>query len=144
MADSIKKPIPKNQRELSISRQDTLTSNPNNAVTPLPQFVNPNTPPENTTFRGNQISVKGDVTKPFTISLEDNDEAIQYYFENVIKPRTYQNGTVIDIPIIYGNQERWKAVQKDGYYRDKNGKIMAPIIMFRRTSLEKIGVLVIS
>ena len=44
---------------------------------------------------------------------------------------------MIDIPIIYGNPERWKAVQKDGYYRDKNAKIMAPLIMFRRTGMEK-------
>jgi hypothetical protein len=137
MADNIRKPIPKNQREISISKQDALLSNPNEGITPLPQFVNPNTPPQNTTYRANQISVKDDTTKPLTISLEDNDEAIQYYFQNVIKPKVFQNGTTVDIPIIYGNQERWKGVQKDGYYRDKNGKIMAPIIMFRRTSVEK-------
>lgn len=39
--------------------------------------------------------------------------------------------------MIYGNPERWKAVQKDGYYRDKNSKIMCPIIMFKNTSVEK-------
>lgn len=137
MADNLKKPIPKNQREISISKQKALTENPNNSITPLPQFVNPNTPPENTTYRANQLSVKGDEEKPYTIGLEDNDQAIQHYFQNVIKPRVYQNGTMVDIPLIYGNQERWKAVQKDGYYRDKNSKIMAPLIMFRRISLEK-------
>ena len=28
-------------------------------------------------------------------------------------------------------------MQKDGYYRDKNGKMQAPLIMFKRDSLEK-------
>jgi hypothetical protein len=137
MADNIKKPIPKNQREISISQQDALGSNPNNAITPLPQFVNPNTPPENNNFRAREISVKGDTQKPFTVGLEDIDESIKYYFDNVIRPQVYQNGTMLPIPVTYGNPERWKAVQKDGYFRDKNGKIMAPVVMFRRTGLEK-------
>jgi len=137
MADNIRKPIPKNQRQLSIQQQDPLLENPNSAVTPLPQFVNPNTPPQNNTYRAQQISARNDTTRPFTIGIQDIDESINYYFENVIRPQVYQNGAMIDIPIIYGNPERWKAVQKDGYYRDKNAKIMAPLIMFRRTGMEK-------
>ena len=137
MADNIRKPIPKNQRQLSIQQQDPLLENPNSAVTPLPQFVNPNTPPQNNTYRAQQISARNDTTRPFTIGIQDIDESINYYFENVIRPQVYQNGAMIDIPIIYGNPERWKAVQKDGYYRDKNAKVMAPLIMFRRTGMEK-------
>ena len=137
MADNIRKPIPKNQRQLSIQQQDPLLENPNSAVTPLPQFVNPNTPPQNNAYRAQQISARNDTTRPFTIGIQDIDESINYYFENVIRPQVYQNGAMIDIPIIYGNPERWKAVQKDGYYRDKNAKIMAPLIMFRRTGMEK-------
>ena len=33
-----------------------------------------------------------------------------------------QNGVRREVPIIYGAPERWKSFQKDGYYRDKNGK----------------------
>ena len=33
--------------------------------------------------------------------------------------------------------ERWKGVQQDGYYRDKEGKIQTPLIMFKRDSVEK-------
>ncbi len=65
------------------------------------------------------------------------DEVIFYYFENVIRPFVYQNGERREVPIIYGSPERWKSVQKDGYYRDKNGRIMSPIIMFKRNSLTK-------
>ena len=137
MADKIRKPVPKNQREISISQQTPLLDNPNNAVVPLPVFANENNPATAKNYRAEQISVKGDTTKEYTVGIGDIDETISYYFNNVIKPEVYQNGTTIPVPIIYGNPERWKAVQKDGYYRDKNSKIMCPIIMFRRASMEK-------
>ena len=86
--------------------------------------------------RGNIIKRDDDV-KDISIGLLDHDEAINYYFNNIIKPSVVTNGERIDIPLIYGNPERWKGVQKDGYYRDKNGKIQTPIIMFKRDSVEK-------
>lgn len=137
MADKIRKPVPKNQRQVSIDQQNSLLENPNSAVTPLPVFRDTTDPATMNAFRANQISLRDDTVKPMTIGLEDSDQAIMYYFKNVIKPQVYQNGTMIDIPVIYGNPERWKAVQKDGYYRDKNDKIMAPVIMFKRTSFDR-------
>jgi hypothetical protein len=88
--------------------------------------------------RGKQISFNGDNTKPISIGFEDIDNAIKYYFENIIQPSVIQNGQRINVPIIYGSQERWKSYQKDGYYRDKNGKIMLPIIMFKKENIEKL------
>ena len=137
MADKIRKPVPKNQRELSISEQNALLSNPNTAVVPLPVFKNETNPATAKGYRAQQISVKGDSDKPYVVGLQDIDEAILYYFENIIKPSVEQNGTRIAVPIIYGNPERWKAVQKDGYYRDKNGRIMCPVIMFKSNTVEK-------
>ena len=61
-----------------------------------------------------------------------------YYLQNVIKPFVIQNGQRIEVPIIYGSPERWKSVQKDGYYKDKNGATMLPLIIFKRDSIEKI------
>lgn len=89
------------------------------------------------TSRAIQRTVRNDDKGDFTVGIKDIDESIVYYFNNVIKPSVIQNGNRKTVPIIYGNQERWKAVQKDGYYRDRNGKIQAPLIMFRRESLEK-------
>jgi hypothetical protein len=57
--------------------------------------------------------------------------------ENIIKPTVIQNDRQIPVPIIYGSPERWKSVQADGFYRDKNGKIMTPLIMLKRESFEK-------
>jgi hypothetical protein len=83
------------------------------------------------------MSFKGDTVKPFVVGLQDIDEAIMFYFQNVIRPFVYQNGVRIEVPVIYGSPEKWKSVQKDGYYKDKNGAIMAPLIMFKRDTMDK-------
>ena len=69
--------------------------------------------------------------------LKKYDEAIMYYFNEVIKPSVIINGNRVNVPLIYGSPERWKSVQKDGYYRDKEGKIQVPLIMFKREGLTK-------
>ena len=94
--------------------------------------------PENLVTRANQISVDiEDNTKPFTLGLQDIDEAVFYYFNNVIQPSVIQNGNKVFVPVSYASQERWVSVQKDGYFRDKNGKVMYPIIILQRTGFEK-------
>lgn len=87
--------------------------------------------------RGTITSRKDDTVQDVSIGLQDHDEAIIYYFNNVIKPSVIINGNRTNVPIIYGSPERWKSVQKDGYYRDKEGKIQTPLIMFKRDSVEK-------
>lgn len=119
-----KKPVPKSQAELFQKEIDPIlgTGKP-----PIPNLKK----------RENQRSIKGDNVKRFTVGLRDIDETIIYYFNNVIKPTVMQNGSKINVPILYGSPERWKAVQKDGFYRDKNGKIQAPLIMFKRDTVDK-------
>jgi len=85
--------------------------------------------------RAYQISVKNDTEKDFYIGLEDIDSAVNYYFNDVLKLSVVQNNTKLTIPIIYGTPENWKSVQADGYYRDQNGKLLAPLLMFKRTSV---------
>ena len=74
-------------------------------------FPGPDTRPS--TLRGNQISRKDDKEKNIGILLQDHDEAIMYYFNNIIKPQVIVNGDRTNVPIIYGSPERWKGVQKD-------------------------------
>lgn len=137
-----RKPIPKSQKQISnelvnpyINPETGETlGNPNQSE--FNQFT-----PENQSGvdfnRSEKLSFKDDKTKPFSIGIQDIDESVLYYFENIIKPFVIQNGVRIPVPLIYGSPEKWKSVQKDGYYKDKNGKIMSPIIMFKRDSLEK-------
>ena len=118
--------LPKRQSQLSQAAIDTY----NNAQKhPTPDVIRNN--------RGYQRSVKNDEVKQFNIGLRDIDETIIYYFNNVIKPSVTQNGKRLNVPVMYGSPERWAAVQKDGFYRDKNGKIQTPLIMFKRDSIEK-------
>ena len=119
-----RKPIPKSQVELS---QETITPYLNNGKAPVPANKK----------RENQRTRKNDDTKDFTVGLKDIDTAIVYYFQNVIKPSVQQNGIRVPVPFIYGSPERWASIQKDGYYRDKDGKMQAPLIMFKRDSVEK-------
>jgi hypothetical protein len=98
-------------------------------------FPGPDTRP--TSNKGQHISRKKDTVQDISINLQDHDEAIMYYFNNVIKPSVITNGNRTKVPIIYGSPERWKSVQKDGFYRDKEGKIQTPLIMFKRDSVEK-------
>lgn len=132
MAERGKKPIPKTQRELSKSFQEPYV-NPETGET----RGNPNDSAYDSKNRGNHVSFKGDTTKPFSLGFKEIDEAIFYYIENVIKPTVQQNGVVQKVPVIYGSPERWKQIQKDGYYRDKKGKIMNPLITFKRNNIEK-------
>ena len=98
-------------------------------------FPGPDTRPS--ANKGDQTSRKKDLTQDISIGLQDHDEAIMYYFNNVIKPSVIINGNRTNVPVIYGAPERWKGVQKDGFYRDKEGKIQVPLIMFKRDSVEK-------
>ena len=87
--------------------------------------------------KGDITTRKDDKVQDVSIGLQDHDEAISYYFNNVIKPSVIINGNRTNVPLVYGAPERWKSVQRDGYYRDKEGKIQVPLIMFKRDSIEK-------
>ena len=128
-----RKPIPKTQKEISKQLQE-----PYNPPVGSPGFSSTGNPNDaDMTNRANQTSFKDDTVKPLSIGLEDLDWAIMYYFQNVIRPTVKQNGELLPVPIIYGSPEKWKSYQRDGYYRDLNGKIMAPLLMFKRNNIEK-------
>tara|TARA_B100000780_G_scaffold66624_1_gene43893 strand:- start:457 stop:1440 length:984 start_codon:yes stop_codon:yes gene_type:complete len=131
---AIRKPIPKTQKELSTDQQRPSSARYGNPNIPLNSNESETGIPFN---RSEKLSWTGDTTKPFSIGIKDLDEAVFYYFENVIKPFVYQNGERREVPIIYGSPERWKSFQKDNYYRDKNGAIMLPIIVLKRNSITK-------
>lgn len=129
-----RKPIPKTQKEISKNLQssyDTVRGNPNSSI-------NPNESETGIQFnRSEKLSFKGDKTKPLKIGIQDLDEAVFYYFQNVIKPFVFQNGQRREVPVIYGAPERWKSFQRDGYYRDKGGAVMLPIIVIKRDTITK-------
>ncbi len=118
------KPIPKTQLEIAQSFVDPLLNTGKS-----PSIDNKR--------RELQKTVKNDDVKQFSLGLKDIDETIFYYFTKVIRPTVIQNGIKKEVPLLYGSPERWAAVQKDGFYRDRGGKIQTPLIMFKRDSVEK-------
>lgn len=88
--------------------------------------------------RVNQVSRADDTYKNYSVGLRDLDDAFLFYFREVIRPTVTADGQSFAVPIVYGNPEKWKAVQKDGFYRDKNGKRQVPVVVFKRTNLKKI------
>ena len=124
MAQKSNKPTPKTQSQLT---REQITPYDQRGITPASSKLN----------RENQISLKDDTVKLPVIGFKDIDEAIVYYFKNVIRPSVIQNGEKIDVPVLYGSPERWSSVQKDGFYRDKDGKLQVPLIMFKKSNIEK-------
>lgn len=94
-------------------------------------------PPIHEYKRGEDVSMRGEDLKDISVGLEDIDSAILYYFQDVIRPYVINEGSKQNIPIIFADAERWKTAQKDGVYRDKDGRIMLPIITIRRDNLER-------
>lgn len=118
------KPTPLNRRDFTSKLID-------------PYLKDGKPPVQGNLIRGEQVSVKDDNVKTIAIGLEDHDAAIQYYFEKVIQPTVIQNGTRISVPVIVSSPEKFKSIQTDGFMRDKNSKLMVPLITYKRDSVEK-------
>ena len=76
-------------------------------------------------------------SKNYSITLKDVDSAVIKHVKNVIKPKVQEANGTIDVTVMYGNEERWKSVRKRGVMRDRNGSIILPLIMLRRTNIER-------
>lgn len=87
--------------------------------------------------RHNDVRRDDDTMQDLSTGLYDIDYAIKYYFEEIIKPEVVEFGNKIKVPVIYGSPEKWKNIQADGYFRDKNGKIQSPLISYKRTGITK-------
>ncbi len=117
---------------------------------PTPWNGNSNNPAPNPLQKGDNVSEINtsenrafntrrdqDVDKNFTVKLLDIDGAIFDYMTNVINIQVIDNNSYIKVPLMYASPEKWKAIQKDGVLRDQQGKLQIPIIVFKRTTLEK-------
>ena len=131
-----RRPIVNNRYQIL---KDNYTATPNSATDPQFPTIDGVKKPETraNVNRGRITTRKDDKVQDVSIGLQDHDEAIMHYFNKVIKPSVIINGNRTNVPIIYGSPERWKSVQRDGFFRDKEGKLQSPIIMFKRDSVEK-------
>ena len=87
--------------------------------------------------RGTKISRNNDEVKNLSVGIMDMDSAIMYYFNEVIKPEVSVNNEKVKVPCIYASPERWTQISKQGYLRDKKRQIITPLIVFKRTGMER-------
>ena len=73
--------------------------------------------------------------KGFSIGVKEIDTAVIKHIRNIMKPKIKEQNEIISVPVLYGNEERWKSIKDRGTLRDKNGSIILPIIVIKRTSL---------
>jgi hypothetical protein len=106
----------------------------NNIVSEIPTS---NKPDIHAYKRGNDTSVRGEEIKNISVGIEDIDSALLYYFDNVIKPYVTNEGTKLNIPVVFADGERWKTAQRDGQFRDKEGRIQFPVITLKLDSMDK-------
>ena len=112
--------------------------------------TNTNAPNESTINRGEQRSFRSEkgnakvvikkgtglnAGKGFSIGLKEIDTAVINHIRNIMKPIVRESNEIIKVPVMYGNEERWKSVRGRGVLRDKNGVVILPVIVIKRTSL---------
>lgn len=86
--------------------------------------------------KAKQISRKGDDVKLPSVGIYDIDLAFKSFLENDVKPIIKEDNTFIPVPVMYSTPENWASAQRDGFMRDGNGKILAPLISFKRNSVD--------
>ena len=87
------------------------------------------------TNRAKQLSIDTEFIKG--VKLIDVDTTIADYMAESILPDLDESGNKLKVPLIYGNAERWEGARKNGYLRDKRGRIQIPLVMFKRNSVER-------
>ena len=87
--------------------------------------------------RANQLRRDDDKVQNISNTIMDMDGAIMYYFNEVIKPSVVENKETLKVPVMYASPERWFAIQKQGFMKDKRQQLITPAIVFRRTGMER-------
>ena len=117
------------------------------AIKPI---TNTNAPNESTINRANQTSIRSEkgnskvvikkgtgrnAGKGLSIGLTDIDTTVIRHMKNVMKPVVRESNEIIKVPVMYGNEERWKSIRNRGVLRDKNNTIILPVIVIKRTGV---------
>ena len=115
------------------------------AIKPITNTSAPNVSAVNretqTSIRSEKGNAKVVIKKPggrdggkgFAIGLKDIDTTVINHIRNIMKPIVRESNEIIKVPVIYGNGERWKSIRKSGVLRDKNGVIILPVMVVKRT-----------
>ena len=88
--------------------------------------------------REKEVRRDNDKIQESKIGLYQIDEAIKFYFDEVVKLQvTDGSGLVTKVPVLYASPENWKSFQASEVKRDNRGKLQLPIIAYKRDSITK-------
>lgn len=82
--------------------------------------------------RSADIRRDNDTIKVPRISLYDIDYSIFYHINENWKPNVLENSIRIPVPVMFANGEKWSQIRQYGFLRDKDRKILTPLITLRR------------
>jgi hypothetical protein len=85
--------------------------------------------------RAEQVRRDTDSQKNFTITFYDIDEAILTQLQQ-LQIQITDVGKRVAVPIFFGPPERWVSAQRDGFMRDKQGKVILPGMILKRSNSE--------
>lgn len=75
-----------------------------------------------------------EVTVP-KVTLYDVDFAVYFHLVENLKLSVLDNGAMVAVPAMFGNGEKWSQIRQNGFLRDESRKVMAPLIIIRRTGM---------
>ena len=116
----------------------------------IKQITNTNAEYESQINRAEQVSYRSEkgndrvvIKKPggqnagkgFQIGLKEIDTAIMSHMNNIMRPNVIEANERVSVPVVYGNEERWNSIRNFQTLRDRNGAIVLPVIVIKRTSL---------
>src|SRR3954471_6563994 len=100
------------------------TGDPNNKVPNFIQFDSvEKSEAKKSVNRAEELRRDTDTQKDIVIGIETIDTAILRQIEK-FQLTVPDNGSTIKVPTYYASPEKWKSIQKDGYMRDYQGKII--------------------
>jgi len=73
--------------------------------------------------------------KGHSVTLKDIDTSVISHVKNIMKPRVLDSGEYVKVPVLYGNEERWKSLRSNGVLRDRNNSLILPVMVLRRTDV---------
>jgi len=85
--------------------------------------------------RADQLRREDDVIRTPKRTTYDIDHAIKWFIDNEIRPQITATDSIIPVPVIFANGEKWDSVRRLGYMRDEKGMLQSPMIMLKRNSV---------
>ena len=76
-----------------------------------------------------------DTIKTPSCTIYDIDNAVLTYITDVIRPEIIENESVIPVPVMYANGEKWSQIRANGFMYDAEDRLMTPVIALKRNSI---------